>query len=258
MVGHIGWRRNLGAAPASLACCHRPRLERLAPDRGWIGLTAFLLQLDALGLPALRIATVDAGIISLYLPLALAAGGLLAWVTGLLLPPAWAVPVTGGLALAVAIVGAFGLRDVVNPATVLATPADRAALAWIRGNTPADAHFLAPAWRWQGNAYAGADGGIWIGALADRASLPLPVLYTTVLPADRVQAINALLQPWAAAESLADPDLREQLRAAGITHLYLGARPGKLKREELLGAPYLRLIYDREGVLIFELKAVSK
>ena len=104
-----------------------------------------------------------------------------------------------------------------------------------------------------GTAFAGADGGIWIGVLTDRASLPLPVLYTTVLPAEQVQAVNTLLVPWADADSLDDPVLRQQLRAASITHLYVGARPSNIKVDELLAAPYLRLVYQQEGVSIFEL-----
>ena len=115
----------------------------------WSVLTTLLLQLDVLGLPALRIANINAWIIALYLPLALAAGGLVAWLTGLLLPWRWAGPATGTLALTVAVAGAFGMRDVVNPATVLAT---RGTGQQLPGFAPTHRQMRSSSplrWRWQ-------------------------------------------------------------------------------------------------------------
>ena len=94
-----------------------------------------------------------------YAPLALASGGLLAWVLGLLAPARFAQYVAGAAALALSFWGASGMTSIVNPVTILATPADRAALLWIRENTPADARFAVNTWEWLTDIYAGSDGG---------------------------------------------------------------------------------------------------
>jgi len=225
---------------------------------GWVAAVALLLQLDRLGLPMLHLSHVNAGVMSLFLPLALAGGGLLAWALGLLARPRLAPFVASTAALALALWGAQGMTSIVNPATVLARPADRTALAWIRANTPADAKFAVNVWEWQPQTYAGRDGGYWIAVLTDRASVLPPLLYSATLPPEQVDAHNRLLASLSSATSLEDAALRAQLRAHGVTHLYLGARsedagsPG-LRAAQIDGHPSATLIYRQEGVSIYTL-----
>jgi len=219
----------------------------------WVALTAVVLQANRFGLPFMQFIHVNVGVIALYAPLTLASGGLLAWALGLLAPPRFALSVAGATALALTFWGASGMTSIVNPVTVLATPADRAAFAWIRDNTPADAHFVVNTWEWLGGIYAGSDGGYWIPVLTDRTSVAPPALYAAALPTAEREAINARLARLAAATNLDDPALRAELAAQGVTHLYLGTRPGALKPEQIDGKPYARLVYREGGVSVYEL-----
>jgi len=225
---------------------------------GWVAAVALLLQLDRLGIPMLRISHINAGGMTLFLPAALAGGGLLAWVIGLLARLRLAPFVASATALALTLWGAQGMTSIVNPATVLARPADRAALAWIRANTPPDAKFAVNVWEWQPQTYVGSDGGYWIAVLTDRASILPPLLYNAILPSQQVAARNTLLAALSGADSLDDPALRARLRADGVTHLYLGARsedagsPG-IHAAQVDGRPEATLIYRKEGVSIYRL-----
>lgn len=219
----------------------------------WVALAALILQANRLGLPYMSFIHVNVGVIALYAPLGLASGGLLAWVLGLLTPVRFAQYVAGAAALALSFWGASGMTSIVNPVTVLATPADRAALVWIRDNTPGDARFAVNVWEWLGDIYAGGDGGYWLPVLADRSSLMPPALYPAALPEGEWRAMNELLARLAAASNLDDPALRAELAAQGVTHLYLGTRPGALKSEQIDGKPYARLVYREDGVSVYEL-----
>ncbi len=224
----------------------------------WSLLTALLLQLDRLGLPYTLISHINAWVITLFVPLSLAVGGLAAWALGFLTPPRWALSAAGLLALLLSIGGASGMTTIVNPETVLATQADRAALHWIRQNTPPDAYFAVQAWPWLSGIYAGSDGGYWISVLTDRRSILPPSLYASALPPAAVQPIRDLLSTWHTAASLDDPTLRQRLREAGVTHLYIGSRPGILSLESLLTGGYVELIYEQDGVFIFALKPEAR
>jgi len=219
----------------------------------WVALAAMLMQLDRVGLPPIRIAQLNAGIITLFVPLCLAAAGLLAWASGVWAPPRLALFVSGGLALALAIWGASGMRTVINAATILATPADRAALAWVSQNTPRDAKFAVAVWPWLGNVYAGSDGGYWIPVLTGRASIMPPALYATSISPAELARRNQFLKEWSTVTSLDDPAVRQRLRAEGVTHLYLGARAGPLRAAALLGSPFVTLLYQQDGVSIYAL-----
>ena len=219
----------------------------------WVATTIFVTQSNRLGLPFVRFIHINAAIITLFVPLGLAVGGLLAWVLGLLAPVRWARPVIGVAALSISLWGASGMTAVVNPSTILATPADRAALLWLRDNTPAEARFVVNTWEWINGVYAGSDGGYWIAVLTDRASLLPPAPYASALPAATVQAMNGLFRQLASATNLDDPAVRARLAAEGVTHLYLGARQGSLRPEQIDGKSYADLIYQRDGVSIYRL-----
>lgn len=219
----------------------------------WVALTALLLQANRLGLPSVRFIHVNVGVIALYAPLALASGGLLAWAIGLLTPARFAQYMAGAAALALAFWGASGMTTIVNPVTILATPADRAALIWLRDNTPPDARFAVNTWEWLNGIYAGSDGGYWIPILTDRASIMPLALYAAALPQDEVDAINERLARLGAATNLDDPTLRAELAEQGVTHLYLGQRQGSLRPGQIDGKPYADLIYRQAGISIYEL-----
>lgn len=221
---------------------------------GWAAAVLLLLQLDRFGLPPLRFSHVNAAVMTLFLPTALTGGGLLAWAVGLLAPRTAALYVAGSLALAASLWGAPGLAKAVNPATILALPADRAALKWVRDHVPADARFAVNVWQWNDGIYAGSDGGSWLPVLAARASILPPVLYAGALPDSTVAEMNDLFALLEEAADLDAPELQARLAAAGVTHLYLGARGNGLQPEAIDSAPYARLVYRQDGVSIYALR----
>lgn len=248
-LGLVLWARSL------------PRLRRVSAtmSRAWLllavwgAMTVFMLQSHLLALPHVYFVHINAGIMTLFAALGPAVGGAMAWALGLLVPTRMARTFTGGVLIALALWGAGGMQSVVNHATILATPADRAALLWIRDNTPSDARFAVNTWRWLGNTYAGSDGGYWIPVLTDRASVLPSTQYASALPRDQVTEIHARLARLANATSLDDPALRAELVAQGVTHLYIGPRAGALRAEQIDGRPFINLLYRRDGVSIYAL-----
>jgi len=223
----------------------------------WVAGSALLLQANRLGLPAMRFIHVNAGIMTLFAPLGLATGGLLAWLLGLLARPRFAPLVTGVAVIGISLWGANGMTAIVNPATILATPADRAALAWVRNNTPPDARFAVNTRQWMEGIYAGSDGGYWIPVLTEWASILPPVLYASALPRAEVVEMNALLARLAAARNLDDTALRTDLAAQGVTHLYVRDGGGALQPAEIDGREFVELLYRQDGVSIYALRLAA-
>ncbi len=101
-------------------------------------------------------------------------------------------PLLGGLVIAVLVVwGIIQTRDIVNPATILATPADVTALDWVAANTPPQAVFLIDVAPWESQ-WRGADGGWWITPLTGRPTVIPPAVYGWGSPAlvDRFRALG--------------------------------------------------------------------
>jgi uncharacterized membrane protein len=48
--------------------------------------------------------------------------------------------------------------------------------------------------------------------------------------------------------------LDEILRTNAITHVFIGAKGGSLKGEMFWGQPQFKPVYDKDGVLIFEIQ----
>lgn len=253
---HLAWERR--SSGSWLQFLRRSRLLGLLSGLGllavWVGLLAALLNLNWFGLPVIRIASNNSAIIALFVPVCLAAAGWVAWALGQLAPLGWAEMVTGLVALGLTIGGAQGMREVVNPVTVLATPADRVAMRWIRENVGPQARFAVQVWRWQGPIYAGADGGYWLQLLTDRESVLPPALYSAELGTELVAKTQAFLESWVQVQDVNTEASRQLLLDDGVTHLYVGPRQGHLQPDLLRLSPFLDLIYDRDGVLIFEVK----
>ncbi|HWQ84415.1 MAG TPA: DUF6541 family protein [Anaerolineales bacterium] len=224
----------------------------------WTGLLFFIANLAALKLPGGGLVNTISVEISLFLPLAAAAGYFVAWVlnaAGSLLPKnlAW-LP---RLALLIGSLGVvwLGFRDllpVLNPVTVLYRSADEQAMDWMRDNLPAGSEVQINPFYWGYNLYAGADGGYWIGPLAGKSTNPPPVLYG--------------IDPSPEADPLATTDLNRQvldlagqpdelyrlLSSQGIEYVYLGARGGGLSPTALLQNQHFKLLYAGNLTYVFE------
>ncbi len=154
------------------------------------------------------------------------------------------------LILGLAIYGGRGMISVINPSTILATADDVAAMAWIRAHTPPDAVFLINTRHWQREIYMGTDGGWWIPLLADRRVTLPPIVYRAGGEAYRA-AVNELAAWSSTATSLEDAEAVARLRAAGITHLYIGARGGHFTPDMLAASPSFQPVYTNGSVWIY-------
>jgi hypothetical protein len=268
LTGLLGWSQQpIGLRIASgvlwllvLVCAERTARKRkrvrspwqgFAILAGWVGLTALLLNLDALGFPPLQFASNTAAVISLFIPLALAGGGLTAWILACLTPRRWLPASTALFALVLGVAGASGMRNIVNPATVLAGPEDLEALRWIRANVPPSARFAIRAKPWLNESWIGLDGGYWITVLADRNSILPPAIYNWASPRPLVQRINSLNEAYSRSHLFTSAELVQWADAAGVTHFYFGKPRVDPNGDRLRDSPFFRLIYDRNGVRIF-------
>ncbi len=142
-------------------------------------------------------------------------------------------------------------RNILNPATIIATPADRQALDWVRDHTPLSARFYINSVRWQGQTYRGVDGGYWLLPYTGRGGLVPPAAYFWG-DSQFVQQINQ----WADRSQKikgCTPDFWNLVRAADLTHVYVSKGRGSLQPEMLAQCPRLRQVYQQEGVFIFEI-----
>lgn len=230
----------------------------------WTALTAGLLNIPGAGS---WVVNNNSWAISVFLPGSVAAGygleqaaHLARWLwRGARGPVRWQrrIAVVWALALALLItaglvLGGAAQARIVNPRTVLALPADRAALAWVNANVPRDAVFVVNSWYWQEGIWSASDGGIWLWTETGRRTTTPPADYYF----DKVwtKQINDWNARWSALTDLASPEARALLREAGATHLYLGAVPGRITTDMVATAPDLyQPVYAQDGVHIYRL-----
>ena len=220
---------------------------------GWSAAVFLLLNTQAAGLPRIAFLSLGAAAITFFAPVSLSSAGLVTWATGAIIPVRWLKISSVALTVGVAAWGAAGMRDIINPQTILVDAEDVPALLWIRDNTPPNARFGVDTWRWQGNTYAGADAGYWISVLTDRQTITLPALYTLTASRETVLDANRFLEQWAPAQSLGNREIVEALRSGDVTHLFVGHRARHLDAAQLAQSPDLELLYDDDSVYIFRL-----
>ena len=232
---------------------------RVLAIAGWIGVMLLLANPNAVGLRPLWLINNHAVLITLFLPISLLAGYAVAtalrWlnrrVTGRLRGPLRSSIGAGFVALAC--FGAWQFRDVVNPVTNLAGPADLPAIEWVAENTPTNARFLINAAPWLGRIYRGSDAGWWLTPLAGRWTSTPPSLYSygsqdyIARTAQRSADVTAL-------QITNIAELDRLIQENQITHIFVGSQGGPLKGEMFWGRPEFKPVYDHDGVLIFEVR----
>ncbi|HHX63979.1 MAG TPA: hypothetical protein GX702_03715 [Chloroflexi bacterium] len=250
------------AGAGGLWAAARRRLE-LALMLPWVGGWLLIANLWLVGLPQLWLMHSSAAVISLWLPVGALCGWLVSdlavWldrgarrlVSHLRVGEAMTVALmAGGLFLG----GwcAWGLVDLINPGTVLATEDDLPAISWVRENLPPDVRVLINTRPWQDNMRRGTDAGWWLPSLAGRA-VTLPCIHC--YPGDRtyLAAVNELASAVEEAKSLDDPALLERLREAGVTHVFVGSiAGGRLRAEELDSSPHYRPLFVSGATRVYE------
>ncbi|MFU8770888.1 MAG: DUF6541 family protein [Anaerolineales bacterium] len=152
--------------------------------------------------------------------------------------------------LLVLVWGTLSTRELLNPTTILATSADLQALEWIDEHVSQDARFFINVTYWQSGSYRGVDGGWWITPLIGRDTLLPPVIYI-MGERDYVEGILAYAQK----ASLLDrcgQDFRRLLEDANLTHVYLNKASGSLTPLSLEDCAEVALIYERNGIYLYE------
>lgn len=234
----------------------------------WWGLVVLLANPQWLGLPGTGIVNNFAWVIATYIPVALLLGWLAAQAWTVLPPERPTRVVRSALAAAVAVVSLFGAdarANTVDPAYGFIEPADEAAFAWIRANTPADALFLVNGFLAVGESQvAGSDAGWWLPVTTSRRVTVPPNVYLSerAQPPDYAERIITLGHQVYTGSDLTDEATLAALRAAGVTYLYLGARNGLVgvpagqhgfQAAPLEASPAWELLYAADGAWVFAL-----
>jgi hypothetical protein len=176
----------------------------------------------------------------------------------------WLSPLAAALLV---ILGLWGVRDRLgdlDPAFhTLVTRPDVRAASWIEDNTAAGARFLVNSFSVYANSsIVGSDGGWWLPLLAGRQTTVPPLNYSSEqgpTPDYRWQ-VNELAQQ-VQERGPTDEQVMALLRQAGVTHVYIGQRQGRvnydgpvaLDPEALLAHPDYDLQYHQDRVWIFAL-----
>jgi hypothetical protein len=230
----------------------------------WCILVALVINPGWLGLPNTNLLNNSTAVISLFLPLSILGGqaiaslwdvsaGYLETAISRLGAPSRAVQraVLAALFVAAGLWGAWGMVSIVNRDTELATAEDLTAMRWIKESTPADAVFVINARYWQLGIFTGTDGGYWISQLTGRRTLLPPLPYAQGNP-EYVQHINDMARIVSEITDAGDPQLLRILESEKVTHIYLGARGGRLTPQMLLRSSRYRPVYNSGAVWIFE------
>ena len=209
----------------------------------WVVLTLFVLNGTRM-----QFATNTSAAITAFVPICIAAGALIAWFVSVMLARWRRAILMIVVAIAVA-VGLATLSDVINPATIIASPADIAALRWIRTALPASSGVIGRVRPWYGGAFIGVDGAYWSSVLTDRRSLPPPTLYGwSGTPQSRAET-ELFLARWQDEYPFATAASVDEARRLGVTHVYFG-RGTPPEAAPRVG----RIVYARDGIEIAELR----
>jgi len=149
---------------------------------------------------------------------------------------------------------AWTMRSVINTQTIIATPADIAAVRWVAANTPPDARFLTNSTPWIGSAARGTDGGYWLLPLAGRTMTTPTALYIYGDPADKQHADDVNRRVAALGGNRAM--LHELVRRERIDYVFVGSNGGAITPDMLRNDPLFVPVYDQDGVLIVAAQAV--
>ncbi len=249
-------------AACGLLLALRRRKWRAALPVAWTLLMLLVVMPHVVGLPGSGVVNAFTASIALYvpvIPLAAYALGVSHTLIGMWRPRAARWLTTAAL-IVLSVWGARWQQRLIDPYFQLFTPADDAAMRWIREHTPPEAVFhvnMFPAYG--GSLFAGSDGGWWIPLLTGRASTLPPLTYGSERgePPDLYRQVNELGYALREHPLPSDEGIR-LLRARGVTHVYLGAHVGQadpIDAAALRDHPAFRVVYEQDGVIIFELRA---
>jgi hypothetical protein len=221
---------------------------------GWVGLLFFFLAGQRIGLPETWLVNLNSMYITLFLPLSIFLAVVFHQMWRWLRRSHWLARAFGEVASGgvLTLLLLFGIRQqitILNPQTILAKWEDLVALDWANENLPDDASIAVSAWQWQGNIWAGTDGGAWLLPLTGRFSTTPPVDY--IFDASLRESVGAFNVAAEAQTDWASTEAAEWLQQQGVSYVYVGARGGFFDPASLARNPALQKVYGRDGVFIF-------
>lgn len=232
----------------------------------WCVLVALLTHPKLAGVLAPNLLSLSAAVIALFVPLAVLSGQAITFlwdsVQTMLRASSRGTGSRHGVArtmhiilalciLATAMWSGWGMVQIINPITVLATTEDLEAMDWIKENTSQDAVFVINTRHWQFGIYTGTDGGYWIPQLTGRRTL-LPALPYAYGTADYVQHVTQMARIVSETQDANAIPFRALLDREKATHIYIGAKGGRLTPKMFLGNAKYRPVYHNGAVWIFE------
>jgi hypothetical protein len=264
------------AAIGGMLVAGRRRLWRALLPAGWTLALLATAMPHVIGLPGTGVVQGEIAAMTLYLMAAPLAGITLAAVCAALERVASRLTFVPIAALIIASAWGVGWqRDLVPDYMRMVMPADVQAMAWVREHTPPDARFVVNSHPiYGGDMIVGVDAGWWIPFFTGRRTNVPPMAYGSELAADPQYAaeIHALARdlrrrPLTDGQGvlvdLTLPETIERLRTAGYTYVYSGAQPiagpggipapDRIDTARLRTSPHFRLVYNHDGVEIFEL-----
>jgi hypothetical protein len=147
--------------------------------------------------------------------------------------------------------GAWDMRTIVNPVTMLADDADRFALEWVKMHTPPDARFLINATYWQAGLYRGVDGGYWLLPATGRVTILPPALYGMGTP-ENVGAMTRTMETVSHLNGCG-PDFWKIVEMNHLTYVYIHEGKGTLSSDPLANCAGIVSEYQNMGINIYRI-----
>ncbi len=154
-----------------------------------------------------------------------------------------------GLLVLMVLLGVWQTSSIINPTTILAEEQDVVALQWIDRKIPRQARFLVNTAPWEWGSFRGTDGGAWILPMTGRWSVAPPPLHA--IGNKEYIDYTARTAKQAGQLGACDERFTQFLREEQITHVYLGVKPGNLKKEMLDNCPALVQVYRQGPVRVY-------
>jgi hypothetical protein len=136
------------------------------------------------------------------------------------------------------------------------TQPDEEALLWMRDNLPRNSYVLANSFTfpWSPNQVLGLDSGLWAPYLAGVRSSVQPIAAYNEQPEDPhyFDKVLALVPQMPLSD---DPAAWKALKAAGITHVYIGSRADDagFSAQQLLQSKNVSQVYHKDDVWVFKI-----
>ena len=251
------WLISLAVLCAMLGLWRRNKL--VIVSLVWIILLWLIGNTYLLGVPLLNLTNMGAILIMLYLPIGLIIGATAEELIRLFeLRSMWMTNVILGLVLAASFVASHVRVTEIEPYRYFVTPADVAAMDWIKANTPRDARFAVNTTFWLPRAPHGTDGGYWIPYFTGRQTTASSMIFGLAAQGyktDIVAMSRSVKQLETDNAALAD------LRRLNVNYVYIGPKgnwsgPG-LDANRLKKAEGVTLVYQRDSAFIFQIDAMD-